>query len=751
MNACPDTLEMLEALVLIIKGFSGYEAVGIRILDKQGGIPYAASQGFSREFLEKENPLNIERDVCFCINVITGKIGTGQRFVTPGGTFFSGSTGKLLKDMPKVNRKKVRNVCHDSGYESIILVPIHFEERILGLIHLADRRENLVSPQLVESLETMAYGLGTAIRRQRLEARLLEAEDRYMGLFHLGSEVEEAIVVLQDIPEMQGKQILFSDAWPRLTGYSGDELKGISFFDLVHEEDRAASLSRHNRKISGESVPGLYEINIVRKNGIVLPLEITGAFASYKGKRANVVYIRDISRRRQSEASLREREMLFRGIYEGSPLGIELYDGDGKLIMANEACLEIFGASESSAIGFPLFDDPNLPEEARQKLRLGQVVRFESKFDFGEVKKTKLYATTKRGQIDIDVVIAPLAFDGNNRWGYLVQVKDITSQKKMQRKLKESEILYRTLFKATGSAISIIDERGYISLVNDEWCKSTGYMREEAENRIRAIDLVDIRDKEKALRYFNSRKIGIVNTPGNYECRLVAKDDRIFEALINVNMIPGTAKRIASYVDISPIRKIERELTASERHLRLLSHRLLKIQEEERTRIARDLHDLMAQELAAIKLTTDSLSRRLGQTDLKPKADELVALCDRLIRTTHKISVDLRPEMLDRLGLFKAVQWYAESFERQTGISCPVESKVPEINLINLGNDKAIAIFRIFQEAMTNVLRHARASEVQICFTAAKTGLSLRIKDDGIGMKPGKTDSREGIGLLGMR
>jgi PAS domain S-box-containing protein len=76
-----------------------------------------------------------------------------------------------------------------------------------------------------------------------------------MGLFHLGSEVEEAIVVLQDIAEIRGRQILFNDAWLRLTGYSSEELKDISFFDLVHEDDRAASISRHNRKISGESVP----------------------------------------------------------------------------------------------------------------------------------------------------------------------------------------------------------------------------------------------------------------------------------------------------------------------------------------------------------------------------------------------------------------------------------------------------------------------------------------------------------------
>jgi hypothetical protein len=138
---------MLEALVAVIKQFSGYEAVGIRIRDKQGGRPYVASQGFSRGFLEIENPLNIERDACFCISAITGKKGVAQPCVTSGGTFFTGSASKFLKDIAKNDRKKFAPSAR-FWIRVIVLVPIHFEERILGLIHLADRHENLVCPQL---------------------------------------------------------------------------------------------------------------------------------------------------------------------------------------------------------------------------------------------------------------------------------------------------------------------------------------------------------------------------------------------------------------------------------------------------------------------------------------------------------------------------------------------------------------------------------------------------------------------------
>jgi signal transduction histidine kinase len=184
----------------------------------------------------------------------------------------------------------------------------------------------------------------------------------------------------------------------------------------------------------------------------------------------------------------------------------------------------------------------------------------------------------------------------------------------------------------------------------------------------------------------------------------------------------------------------------------MLSHRLLSVQEEERARIARDLHDLLAQELAAIKLAANSLSSKLTNSILKDKANELVSLSDSLIITTRKLSTALRPEMLDKLGLVKAIQWYAEAFERQTGISCPVDDKTQGIDLTEIDKDKTIAVYRIFQEAMTNVLRHAKATQVLVNVAIKPTkGLILSVIDDGVGMSLSKVSDESGIGLLGMR
>jgi PAS domain S-box-containing protein len=615
------TKTLLDELVIAIKLYTGFDAVGIRLLGKQGGIPYTAYKGFSRAFLKKESPLSIKTDACMCINVIMGKLFFKSVVLTSGGSFFTNSTSESSSNMLKTEKTKIRNVCHDFGYESVALVPIRLGNRILGLIHLADHRVDMVPATLVELLELVAIELGTAIRRLRAEERLAEAEDRYHALLHLGAEVGEAIVILQDVNGIEGMQVLFNDEWPRLTGYNDKELHNMSFFDLLLPQDKTSSLARHRQKMAGKAIPGLYELSIIRKNREILPVEITSAFTTIKKGRANVAYIRDISQRREAELML-----------------------------------------------------------------------------------------------------------------------------------KQSESLYRVLFETTGTATCIIESNGIISLVNQELCKMTGYDKERIENKIHALSLIETPDVEKAAYYYRMRSIEPNSVPNTYSCKLVCNNDRRVEALATVNMIPGTKNRIASFLDITILKKTEKELSSSENRLRMLSHRLLSVQEEERARIARDLHDLLAQELAAIKLAANSLSSKLTNSILKDKANELVSLSDSLIITTRKLSTALRPEMLDKLGLVKAIQWYAEAFERQTGISCPVDDKTQGIDLTEIDKDKTIAVYRIFQEAMTNVLRHAKATQVLVNVAIKPTkGLILSVIDDGVGMSLSKVSDESGIGLLGMR
>ncbi len=137
--------------------------------------------------------------------------------------------------------------------------------------------------------------------RKQAEEILRESEERYRALLELGGNVGEAIVMLQDTEQGNAIHVFVSDEWPRMTGYSRKELLGMSFFDLLHSKDREASLERHRRKIRGEIIPGLFEMSIIRKDGTEVPIELTSAYTTYKGERANVAFIRDITERKQAE------------------------------------------------------------------------------------------------------------------------------------------------------------------------------------------------------------------------------------------------------------------------------------------------------------------------------------------------------------------------------------------------------------------------------------------------------------------
>jgi len=143
--------------------------------------------------------------------------------------------------------------------------------------------------------------------RKRAEEALRESEGRYSALLNLGGTIGEAIVMLQDTEQGDAIQTFVTNEWPHITGYSRKELLSMSFFDLLHPQHRQASLKRHKRKMSGEIIPGLFEMSIIRKDGTEVPIEVTSAYTTYQGQHANVVFIREITERKQAEE--REKEL----------------------------------------------------------------------------------------------------------------------------------------------------------------------------------------------------------------------------------------------------------------------------------------------------------------------------------------------------------------------------------------------------------------------------------------------------------
>ena len=265
-------------------------------------------------------------------------------------------------------------------------------------------------------------------------------------------------------------------------------------------------------------------------------------------------------------------------------------------------------------------------------------------------------------------------------------------------------------------------------------------------NPIRVIHREDRRMvKTNAIRMLKGERVS------PYMFRVIDKGGKtrwVMETVAPV-MYCGRPAVFGNFMDITQQKCVEDDLRQSREQLMLLSKRVIEVGEEERARIARDLHDELGQEIAALKIEVVSLMERVAQDDeLCSRARAVASLTDRLRATCNRIAVSIRPGVLHELGLAKAIQWYGEDFERRSGISCPIETTgrdlaVPEAT--------ATAAYRILQECLTNVWKHAKASQVKIKVTETNNLLSIRVSDNGVGMNVQEVDSMSSLGLLGMR
>jgi PAS domain S-box-containing protein len=207
--------------------------------------------------------------------------------------------------------------------------------------------------------------------------------------------------------------------------------------------------------------------------------------------------------------------------------------------------------------------------------------------------------------------------------------------------------------------------------------------------------------------------------------------------------------------DITERRKAEEALKNSRRQLRALSARLQSAREEERSSVAREIHDELGQLLTALKLNLDWLERKIGEREHDPSLNPLLdravecgEMIESAIHTVQRISTELRPGALDHLGLAAALQQEAHRFEKRSGVTC--ELLLPP-DPLGLPREVATAIFRIFQEALTNVARHAQATTVRVSLEATGQWVALKVEDNGRGIRPDTVADARSLGLLGMR
>jgi len=327
--------------------------------------------------------------------------------------------------------------------------------------------------------------------------------------------------------------------------------------------------------------------------------------------------------------------------------------------------------------------------------------------------------------------------------------RDVTEKKKAEDKLIQSERKYKLLFENNPLPMWMVSLQDYSIIdVNEATLQHYGYRKDE----FLALDTRNIRPAEDLGKYVEEYQQRFEGISHRGTWRHKKKDGTIILVEIHAYdfYYEGVPVRLLLVNDVTQKQKAEHKLKESHQELRNLASHLQDIREEERAGIAREIHDELGQQLTGLKMDVSWLSKKLpdGDKGIHDKIKEILELLDITVKTVRKISAELRPSILDDLGLIEAMEWYGQEFEKRSGIIVNFRSAIKKIPLPeNVG----IGIFRIYQESLTNVARHAGASEVKCNIEEENETLLLKISDDGKGFDPDKVAGKKTLGLLGMK
>lgn len=436
--------------------------------------------------------------------------------------------------------------------------------------------------------------------------------------------------------------------------------------------------------------------------------------------------------------------------FEQAAFGIALISLDGRLLRVNQTLCKMLGYSyqEILSLGVQGITHPADPHDL---IQIGQIIAGAD--SHGQTEKRYLH---KLGHTIWGLSSIWLIRDSQSQPLYFVsQVQNVTGYKQTEDALLRNQNLLQGIVEGTPDVIFVKDRRGRYVIVNAAGVRLLGKPMEEIIGR----DDPDLFPLEEAHRALNiDHQIMESGEARAYELAITVEGvTRAF--LFTKTPYRNDSGQIAGLVvvarDITDHQRAAENLENSRSELRALSAQLQSVREEERMRIAREIHDELGQVLTGLKMDVVSLTKRMAeanaQTDwqqLKERSQSIAALINNAILTVRKISTELRPGLLDAVGLTAAIEWQAKEFEKRTGIKC--ELCLPQSNVV-LDQSRSVAVFRVFQEILTNVTRHAEATNVSIILEKQGTHLFLEARDNGRGIRASEFSNPKSLGLLGMR
>ena len=626
-------------------------------------------------------------------------------------------TGDMFEnDLREVNELRLINKNGEEVWISAVGTLIKYEGKLAGLASFTDITE-----------------------RKRAEETLQESERKYR---ELADSLPEIIFELDE----RGNFTFANRQAFQSTGYTLDDFdKGLDALQMFVPEDRDRVRVNIQRILSGETLGG-NEYTALRKDGSTFPVIIYSTPIIHDGKPAGLRgIVIDITERKQAENTLRESEQRFRGIFQGAPIGIELYDSSGELLTVNRACLDIFGVSNlSEVMGFKLFEDPNLSDELKDRLRNGKRVRFEAPFDFEKVRQHKLYKTSKSGIIYLDTSITPL---GQGRegslTGYLVQVQDITERRQIEMALRQSEEFSSGLLRNSPNPIVVLGVDASIRYVNSALERLTGFSSAELIGRKPPYPWwIEETIEESGEKLVNAIRSGSTK----FEQLLRKKNGEQFWVEINHRTVKvdGEFKyHLANWVDLTEQKRLRENMG-------FYISQITRAQEEERKRIAREIHDESVQSLSALALDIDAIAKdkeRLPR-DIIPRLKGIRRQINGVLDGLRRFSHELRPGVIDQVGLVPALEILTEELNKEGNISTSLEIMGHERHLTS---EIRLALFRIAQEALNNIRKHSGATKATIRVKFTRKKIRLTVADNGRGFEvPEMLSDFAGEGKLGL-
>lgn len=457
--------------------------------------------------------------------------------------------------------------------------------------------------------------------------------------------------------------------------------------------------------------------------------------------------IGQVIERKRVEGKLRWSEERLRLLLDSTAEGIFGVDLEGRCTFCNVSSLRLLG-----------YGDPSELMGQQMHLLIASRRADGSPYPLEECPVVQSLATAKNTFSDSDVfwrkdgVSFPTAywsypmFHEGTHIGAVVTFLDITERRLADESLRLSEERFLKAFQASPGPVSIYRIRDRVILeVNERWQSTYGYSREEAVGRnAMELHLVAPEDHE-IIRGLLEKQHSLRDFEVDFMTR--HKEVRHVSLSAEQIVINNELCAIVLHHDVTERRKAEERLRASTEQLRALSSRLQRAREEQSIRIAREIHDELGSLLTVLRWELEGLAKSSSPEE-KTKVAGMLELAETTIGIVRKIASELRPTVLDALGLSEAIQWHARQFQERTGIAVDVES---ESETVHLGQEQSLAVFRIFQESLTNVLRHAQAKHVEVTITEDAGAFALTIRDDGQGIAEEKKSGQHAIGILGMR